>query len=228
MNKIKDDGFQKFFTWNKSVSLKKLYTKRVRKEVCEMDSCKQASQILKKIIGKESTILDVACGTGYLFHSLKKRIKGSFKYYGIDANPEFVEVGNKELKRYVLYKPIKCMRIEDFVGNFDHIFCLNFLSNIDNYHKILERLLLSAKESLIVRESLGDKNNYKYVKDKFLDSSDLSVYVNTYKKNEFIKFIESYGFEVKLIKDKRTNGEKELVIDYPHYWHFILAKRKSR
>ena len=209
MNKIKDDGFQKFFTWNKSLSLKKLYTKRVRKEVCEMDSCKQASQILKKIIGKENTILDVACGTGYLFHSLKKRIKGSFKYYGIDANPEFVEVGNKELKRYVLYKPIKCMRIEDFVGNF-------------------ERLLLSAKESLIVRESLGDKDNYKYVKDKFLDSSDLSVYVNTYKKNEFIKFIESYGFEVKLIKDKRTNGEKELVIDYPHYWHFILAKRKSR
>ena len=40
-----------------------------------MDSCKQASQILKKIIGKENTILDVACGTGYLFHSLKKENK---------------------------------------------------------------------------------------------------------------------------------------------------------
>ena len=94
--------------------------------------------------------------------------------------------------------------------------------SIGNESKGLNLFVISSNDSPI------EINFCEYVKDKFLDSSDLSVYVNTYKKNEFIKFIESYGFEVILIKDKRTNGEKELVIGYPHYWHFILAKRKSR
>ena len=105
---------------------------------------------------------------------------------------------------------------------------MNFLSNIENYHKNLERMLLSAKKSVILRESIDKKNDYKYVLDKYLDNSkkNLSVYVNTYDIKEFVKFIESYNFEVKVLKDKRTDGKKEVIIDYPHYWKFVVATKK--
>ena len=71
--KLKTTGFEKFFIWNKSHSLQKLYTKRVKLISPEMDSCKQAAEILSmKAIGN-SSILDVGCGTGYFYHSLKKK-----------------------------------------------------------------------------------------------------------------------------------------------------------
>ena len=223
--KFKTTGFDKFFIWNKSNSLKKLYTKRVKLISPEMDSCKQAAEILSKKINDDNSILDVGCGTGYFYHSLKKK-KLKVNYVGIDANKKFVEIGNKELKKFGLNKPLKFLRVEDFTGEFDYVACLNFLSNLDNYHKILERLLLSAKKGIILRESLSGKNFYSYVKDNYLDKPfDLSVFVNTYKKKDFLNFIESFGFQAKIIKDKRTKGRKEMVIDHPHYWHFVFAER---
>ena len=71
--KLNSDGYEKFFIWNKSNSLQNLYTSRVKLISPEMDSCKQAAEILSmKVIGNNS-ILDVGCGTGYLYHSLKKK-----------------------------------------------------------------------------------------------------------------------------------------------------------
>ena len=45
-----------------------------------------------KAIGN-SSILDVGCGTGYFYHSLKKL---KINYVGIDANKKFVEIGNRD------------------------------------------------------------------------------------------------------------------------------------
>ncbi len=222
------NSYYKFFTWDKSKSLNKLYTDRVKKKAKEMDSCAQTSEIIKKLIKPKESILDIGCGTGYLFCSLKKRINFDFQYFGIDANPNFVDIGNNELKKFKLKNPLKCVRVEDFSGKFDYVVCLNFLSYIDNYHKVLERLLLSAKKGIILRESLTKKSDYKYVVDKYLDKPiKLSVYVNSYNKEDFVNFIKSYGFSAKLVKDQRTGGNKELVIGYPQYWNFVIAKKKA-
>tara|TARA_B100000989_G_scaffold297081_2_gene281842 strand:- start:54 stop:755 length:702 start_codon:yes stop_codon:yes gene_type:complete len=225
---INTDGFDHFFTWNKSKKLLDLYLKRVRQEFPEMECAAQAAEILKSLSKPGDSILDVACGTGYAYHSIKKRCP-EIEYFGIDANNEFIKNGNKVLSKHGLNSRLKNLRVEDFRGEFDHILCMNFLSNIENYHKNLERMLLSTKKSLILRESINEKNDYKYVVDKYLDdkNNNLSVYVNTYDIKEFIEFIQSYNFDVKIIKDKRTSGKKEMIIDYPHYWKFILATKKT-
>ena len=193
----------------------------------EMDSCAQAAHILKKLVKPGDKILDIGCGTGYLLHSLKK-IGVNFEYYGIDANNEFIEIGKEYSKKKGLNSKLFSMRIEDFRGKFDHIVCLNFLSNLDNYHKILERLLLASKKTVLIRESLSDKSEYNFVTDDFLDPKrKLSVYVNTYSINEVKKFIKKYGFSVTLIKDNRVKDKFELVIGYRHYWKFMLAKKND-
>ena len=92
-------------------------------------------------------------------------------------------MGKKELKKFGLSEDnLICGRIEDLKASVDHIICMNVLSNIDNYHKPLERILKSAKVTVILRESMSDKANYQYVTDNYLDfDKRLKVHVNTYK-----------------------------------------------
>jgi hypothetical protein len=117
-------------------------------------------------------------------------------------------------------------RIEDLDGEVDHIVCMNVLSNMDNYHRPLERLLHMARKSVILRESLANDSRYSYVKDEYLDEGvDLSVYVNTYDQHELLEFICSNGFRARLITDEYTSGKPQKVIGYDHHWTFVLAER---
>jgi hypothetical protein len=120
------------------------------------------------------------------------------------------------------------MRIEDLHGAVDHAVCINVLSNIDNYHRPLERLLLTARKTVILRESCAEVARYAYVEDRFLDEGvSLNVHVNTYSAPEMMAFIRSYGFDVTLVPDDRAQEGPELVIGYPHYWKFLVAVRTA-
>ena len=122
---------------------------------------------------------------------------------------------------------LSVQRIEDTDGKCDHIVCLNVLSNIDNYHRPLERLLLMARKSVVLRESLKDGAAYQYVRDNFLDAGvDLKVHVNHYDIEEITTFIGDYGFKVERVIDRRTGGNPEAVIGHEHYWTFIVATRR--
>ena len=39
-------------------------------------------------------------------------------------------------------------------------------------------------------------------------------------------FIESYGFDVAQVVDRRTGGMPESVIGHDHYWKFLVATRR--
>src|SRR4029077_8826997 len=136
-------------------------------------------------------------GTGHFFHSLRRRGL-DLEYHGIDASPALIEIGRRELPRFGLPPDrLGCLRIEDLAGGADHVVCINVLSNIDNYHRPLERLLEVARKTVIMRESFGDSAEYLYVRDKYLDPGvELNVHVNRYPAGEVQRFVESYGFKV--------------------------------
>jgi hypothetical protein len=82
-----------------------------------------------------------------------------------------------------------------------------------------------ARKTLILRESLREQAEYAYVADRYLDEGcDLRVYVNAYPIAEVVAFMQSYGFAVTKVEDRRTRGQPEMVIDYPHYWTFLVAE----
>ena len=224
---ISTNGWNKFWHWNHSASVRELYTKRCRLEAEEMTCAAQAAELLAPCVAPGDQLLDAGCGSGYLFHSLVSQ-KIPVEYWGIDACESLIEIGRSILPDYGLASErLLHGRIEDLDGMVDHAVCMNVLSNIDNYHRPLERLLLMSRKTVILRESVNETSSYCYVRDKYLDKGvDLKVYVNTYPQTEFIDFIRSYGFEVESVVDRRTNGRPEMVIDYPHYWKFFLATRR--
>ena len=222
---IQPNGWDNYSIWEHSSAVKDLYKKRCRLEVPEMTCHAQAAEILKCQASEGDSVLDVGCGSGYFYHSLKDRMI-PVEYWGIDSTRTLIEIGQIELSKFGLSKKnLQNIRIEDVDGSFDHVICMNVLSNCDNYHRPLERILNMAKKSVILRESIKLISEYSYVKDFYLDEgSDLNVHVNHYGESEILSFIRGYGYEAKVIEDLRTKGAPENVIDYPHHWKFILAK----
>jgi len=188
----------------------------------------QALELLRPQMKNGDTLLDVGCGSGYFYHSLRKR-DIPVTYFGIDAAVALIRIGKRFLPSYGLpAENLQVMRIEDLDGAFDHIVCINVLTYLDNYQRYLERMLKCARKTVVLRESCKETAEYLYVEDKYLDPGvRLNVHINAYPTLELKNFIESYGFAVELAEDRFTGGKPQMVIDYPHYWTFVVAKRKS-
>lgn len=222
-------GWHEYNIWEHSVTVRRLYAERCRQEAEEMTCHAQAARILSQYAKAGETLLDVGCGAGYFYHSVQKQQIG-VRYEGIDASSLLVKLGQDIMPEYGLRKDaLRNLRIEDMSGEADHIMCLNVLTNLDNYHRPLERMLRMARRTVILRESLWDEpSRYQYVRDRYLDEGiDLSVYVNTYNAKELMDFVRSYGFFVERVEDERTGGQAEDVIGYPHHWTFIVATREE-
>jgi SAM-dependent methyltransferase len=220
------DGWVRYSIWDHSQTVRDLYRARARDEAEEMTCAAQAVELLASRVKGGDTLLDIGCGSGYLVHSLRRR-GIEVEYWGIDASPALIAIGREELPAFgVPAERLQMLRIEDLSGSVDHVVCMNVLSNIDHYARPLERLLHTARRSLILRESLGSPAFTSYVKDEYLDPDvDLKVYVNCYELQEVMDFVRSYGFSASDVLDERTQGETEMVIGHPHHWRFVVADR---
>ncbi|QCO19898.1 class I SAM-dependent methyltransferase (plasmid) [Azospirillum brasilense] len=223
---IRDDGWTRNSIWEHSATVRDLYARRCRQEAEEMTCAAQAVRLLAPYAAPGDTVLDVGCGSGYFFHSLVRAgIRAD--YVGIDASPGLIAIGRQEMPAFGLpAERLRVLRIDDLDGEADHVVCMNVLSNIDNYHRPLERLLKVGRKTLILRESLADRASCLYVRDNYLDDGvDLRVHVNTYDKAEVLAFIRAAGWSPTVVEDERTNGKPEMIIGYPHHWTFIVAVR---
>lgn len=225
---INDSGWRRRNIWEHSSQVRELYARRCRLEAEEMTCHAQAARLLRPMVAAGDTLLDAGCGSGYFYHSLRRHGL-SVDYYGIDATECLIEIGRAAMPAHGLPATrLRTMRIEDLDGQVDHVVCVNVLSNLDNYHRPLERLLQVAAKSVVIRESLHEHASYAYVKDRFLDDGvDLRVHVNSYPIAEVSAFMASHGFMVSQVIDERTGDVPEMVIGYPHYWKFLVGSRTT-
>ena len=222
------DGWARNSIWGHSAPVRDLYRRRCLKQAEEMDAHAQAAELLAERTSPGDVVLDAGCGSGYFFHSLTRRNPG-VEYLGVDSCRALLDIGRETLPAFGLSAGhLIEARLEDIDGTVDHVVCINVLSNIDNYHRPLERLLKMARKSVILRESIKHGAEYSYVADRYLDTGvNLKVHVNHYDSDDITAFARSYGYNVVLVTDRRSGGRPEMVIDHPHYWTFLVADRQG-
>lgn len=220
------DGWRRYSIWEHSSIVRDLYARRARREAEEMTCAAQAAEILAPLVAPGDTLLDVGCGSGYFYHSLTDRGIPA-DYYGLDACAPLIGLGREIMPDHGLAADrLVEGRVEDLDAAVDHVLCMNVLSNLDNIHRPLERLLRCARKSVLLRESIkSGGSEYHYVIDKYVDApTPLRVHVNTYDLDMVTELAADLGFATTVVRDRRTGGRPEMVIDYPHHWTFLLMR----
>lgn len=80
-----------------------IFVKRAKGLLPEMESSKAVAKILDKWIRNDDKILDVGCGVGHYYISLKNKIKKNFQYFGLDIKEDYIREAKKFLKIKVLF-----------------------------------------------------------------------------------------------------------------------------
>ncbi len=219
---------QELNIWEHSATAKKLYAHRAQGHD-EMDAAAQCALLLAPYIASSPQpprLLDAGCGTGYLWHSFKKR-NLAVEYYGLDYSPTYIETGRSILPLHGLpAERLVCGRIEDLAGEkFDLAAMLNTLTFCPDFREPLARLLDTGAKVLAIRDNFGPKTVIKWETDGYLDEgyNHLKAYWNRWGRAEVEEFLAECGCRAAWISDERTKGAMELVVDKPYHWSWLLC-----
>jgi len=144
--------------WTKSYG--DLLLKRAQGKIPEMESSKSAAEKIKKIVKKNDKILDVGCGMGNYYISMKKRINFNFEYVGIDVIDDYIRKAKLVFKneKNVFFKKGDVFQIPFNKNSFDVVMCNNFLHNLPSIEKPLRELLRVTKRYLLIRTLVGTRS----------------------------------------------------------------------
>ena len=214
--------------WEHSQNVRELYRRRAH-GLDEMDASAQCAAITAPFIKQFDSpprLLDAGCGSGYLWHSFKKRGL-AVDYFGLDYSPTLIEIGREVLPQYGLPpERLNCGSVEDLHGQaYDLVVLLNTLTFCPDYHEPLDRLIEAGPKILIIRDNFGAETIRRWEIDGYLDPgyNHLKAYWNQWQVDEVADFISSGGYGVKQLEDTRTKGRMEMVVGKPYYWSWLLA-----
>ncbi len=216
--------------WEHSAVVRDLYARRAGGEAPEMDAHAQAVEILApNLLSNEgkTSVLDAGCGSGYLWHSFRTR-NLELEYHGLDCSPSLIELGRRFLADFGLpAERLEVGLIENLRERFDVVVCLNTLSWLPDWRLPLDRLCAAARNFLLIRTNLGKNQKTRWEVDGYLEEgfNHLNAYWNVYPEQEVCDFLSAEGFEVEVIRDRRTGSLMEMVVGKPYWWKFILARR---
>ncbi len=211
-------------------------SERIYREFCdrcvgpaELTCNRQIAQLVKQYAQPGDTLLDAACGTGHFYKSLQIH-DVPVDYYGIDKSRLYIEGGRKRLVEKGL--PPSHLMVGDFIDtpySYHHVVCINTLCFLPHYHPYLDRLCRVAEKTLIIRTSLAEKTDIRYVVDGYLDEpyNTLKLNFNTYSLAEVTAFIAQYGFDVQHVKDEYTQDKEEIVAGKKMYRKILCCVKKS-
>jgi len=135
-----------------------LFFARATGQLPEMESSKAAAKRLAALVGKDSSLLDVGCGAGHYYRSL--RALGPFDYTGLDATPYYIDRAREayrgdERARF-LVGDIFALDFAD--ASFDVVLCSNVLIHLPSIARPVAELCRVARRHLLVRTLVADKS----------------------------------------------------------------------
>jgi SAM-dependent methyltransferase len=206
---------------------------RASGEVPEMDSVRQAREILAPVVSPGMRLLDVGCGSGHAWLGLKPL---EVEYWGIDSYARGIHIGRAILPDSGLPpERLRVSALEDLPRSetYDVVLSLNTLLYQPRFELPLEVMARAARRYLVMRSSFGDATSVRYLPDVLLEPGyeGTRAYFSIFGREEVRRFLEAEGFEVSWVDDwrqqHRFGGTPEVVGGIPLPAQFLVARRVS-
>lgn len=191
--------------WEHSSNFYRSCVLRTQGALPEMDSVRQATEILAERMKPGMTVLDVGCAGG---HASRALLRLGFDYFGIDSYRSGIEVGRHELSGIgVRGDRLRALAIEDLSASerYDAVLCLNVLGYFPSHHLPLEIMARAARRWLVIRGAFGGTTTIRYLPDVLLDPGfqTMRAYFAIFGRAEVEAFLGDEGFDVVWVPDRR-------------------------
>lgn len=219
--------------WHHSKYYVELSVERASGEAEEMDSVRQAVDLLASRLERGMTVLDVGSAAGHLQQSLEPL---GLEYHGVDSSERAVEIGRAYGARRGLSRArLRALPIDELPTEetYDAVVSLSTLQYLPAFQQPLEAMARAARRWLVVRASFGDRTETRFVPDALLEPGfeTMRAYFNVYSREEVEEFLAAEGFSVTWEADRRQHdrfgGEPEVVGGVQIPYEFLVAQRVS-
>jgi putative methyltransferase (TIGR04325 family) len=186
----------------------------------EMEQFKLLINLIKRIKKPEIKVLDIGCGAGHLYRSLKKLDK-SIIYVGVDISDLYIDMAKKcfsgEKNVSFIKGDITDLKLSD--NSYDVVVCYQVLPYLPDYKKAVRELARVAKEHVFIRLYLGDYTHIIKVYRWGFKRGAPFQYYNVYSQDEFVNYLRKCGFrEIKVYEEKfKTKIKKKKDIPFSTY-----------
>ena len=135
-----------------------VYYKRAVGLFPEMETSKAIAGIIKKKIKNGNKLLDVGCGAGHFYRSLKKKIDKDFFYTGLDPYKIFLDKAKLAWKKHenVNFKMGNIYKLPFKKNSFDITICSNVFIHLHDVIKPLKEIIRVTKKTIVIRTVLYD------------------------------------------------------------------------
>ena len=214
----------KFNTWGR----KQYDIYRHRIQNISLKWCLQIIQILKKqkIFKKKVTIKDLGSNYFQFYKEIKlKKLNNNVDYFGYESEKKYVELGLKFFPE--LKKKYKIVNIENCkLINTDISICSATLEHTLNPGKILNKIIKTTNDIIIIRSFVGNKNLKKIYFTKKNDGYLIRQFTRKFFTEKFSKSNFKTTFHLDLATNKRFNYINNSK-SFKRKFHIIVAVKKS-
>ncbi|EKD26236.1 MAG: methylase/methyltransferase [uncultured bacterium] len=149
--------------WDSSKEYGNVFFKRATGILPQMECSKALAKIISTIIQDNDLIVDVGCGTGHYIPSLDKEILVTYKYLGLDATKNYINLAKKAFKQKsphglrisTSFKIGDIYKIKLKEDISEIVMCNNVLLHLPSIVKPVQELWRIAKKYLIIRTLIG-------------------------------------------------------------------------
>ncbi len=133
--------------------------KRAIGELEEMESSINVCSVIEKLYKPGMSILDVGCGSGHYYRSLKDRLDINVNYKGVDKTRHYIQLARKAFNNDKMFSIGDIYNLEFEDGSFDIVMCNNLIVHLPPPPPpAIKELIRVSNKAIIIRVYVGGKN----------------------------------------------------------------------
>jgi len=150
----------KYRIWSNAASYGEILARRALGTLPEMACAKHLATLLAPLARSGDCLLDVGCGVGHYYRSLKGQLPDPWEYRGLDATPEYVRLATQlwwDTRPAIAFDRGDIFELPYVDAGYDIVICCNVLLHLPTIVKPLAELVRVSRRLVLLRTLIGDR-----------------------------------------------------------------------